>query len=592
MTKKEYLALLDDGYYISHYSAYSDMIFEEDYELIEYDEKEFKDIILLKAVPKATKPLKFVKIKKSIVFTLDDLMTFLLNAKTAFSYFTKDLVKWMLDEDDYIGRHIKFESIGKIPASDYFYRSKNHYQLITDILFKISEADPKPESFKDTIDKIIDMLQLLLNNNDENNYDDDTLAFIINHIDKLAQHNKKIPKKIIDYYKEKLLYLVDKGNNDAIALYAFNLYEGNFAFDIDYFKSRDLFELYYAKTQDPFIANVLGYIYYYGRCNNGIIEADKAFKYFLIGHLDGGIYESTYKLSDCFIHGYGTFVNYKIASHLLYHISKECRDRFLSGNINAKFPDVELRIGNLFYYGQYEEQDYYGALLHYLPARAALKYRLLYSQYIGDRTVAKKLFEHIKIAYSFNEGKEERVPNIDAYIIDVIQGYPLRYYEFIDGNLHLYLAQEKLTLVSIPELDFSEVATEIHLMYTNVFQTPELTDFLDSNIGEDVIISLGNIILCTVDRNKIDNHQIYFDCDQLLFFPVTIKDPAKKYQLLTIQNINKNYKEYILYDEGKDDLKINDVIKYHDQDFLITNIDYLYEDELPYPLEMMDYYEN
>jgi TPR repeat protein len=61
-----------------------------------------------------------------------------------------------------------------------------------------------------------------------------------------------------------------------------------------------LFEL----TDNPQYANTLGYIYYYGRCNNGVPEYDQAFYYFSYAAANG-LYEGMYKLADLFWHGYG-----------------------------------------------------------------------------------------------------------------------------------------------------------------------------------------------------------------------------------------------------------------------------------------------
>ena len=85
-------------------------------------------------------------------------------------------------------------------------------------------------------------------------------------------------------------------------------YCGTSVYPNDWIKARDAFIEYYQLSGDPYAANTLGYIYYYGRCNGGVPEYDLAFRYFSIGHAYG-CYESTYKLADMFVHGYSVVKN-------------------------------------------------------------------------------------------------------------------------------------------------------------------------------------------------------------------------------------------------------------------------------------------
>lgn len=182
--------------------------------------------------------------------------------------------------------------------------------------------------------------------------------------------------------------LCEKNNKTALHVKAYGCYGGNRAFPCDWKVSRDCLLKLTEIDDDPFLANTLGYIYYYGRCNDGIPEYDKAFRYFSIGAA-GYIYESRYKLSDMFRHGYGTPKNEKIAAIIIRELYSENINYMLDGKLDTKFADIALRMGNLFRDGVGCTSDPDRAYFYYLQADFAIRMRMLEDDHYGDRTVAE-----------------------------------------------------------------------------------------------------------------------------------------------------------------------------------------------------------
>lgn len=97
-------------------------------------------------------------------------------------------------------------------------------------------------------------------------------------IDGQSEATKKLFKECLDYCCDV------KKDPKAIQRRGYCYYCGTKIYPNDWYKARDSFIDYYQMTGDASAANTLGYIYYYGRCNGGVPEYEKAFKYFSIGH--------------------------------------------------------------------------------------------------------------------------------------------------------------------------------------------------------------------------------------------------------------------------------------------------------------------
>lgn len=190
-------------------------------------------------------------------------------------------------------------------------------------------------------------------------------------------------------YKKMLEEGVSRELVEAMEAKAYALYGGNPLYECDWNLSRDLFERLYEITGDAQYANTLGYIYYYGRCNGGIPEYDKAFKYFTCGHM-GGYYESAYKLSDMFLSGKGVPVNKKVAIDLVARIYNENLERFEHHEFGCKYADIALRLGSFFENGDVVNKELLTAYNYYLKARFAMGKRIDLNLY-GDGKVLNNI---------------------------------------------------------------------------------------------------------------------------------------------------------------------------------------------------------
>lgn len=170
---------------------------------------------------------------------------------------------------------------------------------------------------------------------------------------------------------------------------------GNAVYEQDWFASRDcLLKLMKLNPRTAY-ANTLGYIYYYGRCNNGIPEYEKAFYYFSIGAA-GGHPESRYKLADMFLHGYGVAKNERTAASIIWDLYHEKLKEFCRGDLTSDFADVAFRAGNLLREGISCWRNYNTAYYYYLQASFAIRMRMMKGNYYGDNRVAANIEEAIK----------------------------------------------------------------------------------------------------------------------------------------------------------------------------------------------------
>lgn len=194
-------------------------------------------------------------------------------------------------------------------------------------------------------------------------------------------------------------------NDNIMALHmrCYGKYSGNPVYKQDFMASRDDAERLFSLTKDPVYANTLGYIYYYGRCNQGEPEYEKAFSCFTFGAANG-LYESIYKLSDMYKNGYGVIQSPETAFHLIEMVYLDLVEKY-NGQQNAdKFADVALRMGNMLLHGIGTEQDVFCGVSILLMAEYAIKERMREHDYYGDNVVA------FNIQTALEEAKEMLLP--------------------------------------------------------------------------------------------------------------------------------------------------------------------------------------
>ncbi len=207
---------------------------------------------------------------------------------------------------------------------------------------------------------------------------------------------EKAEEEIKQLYRKFIEELCEEGDRDALITKAYACYgHGDGVYEQDWYASRDCLLKVMAMKPESQFANTLGYIYYYGRCNQGVPEYDKAFRYFSIGAA-GGNPESQYKLADMFMYGYGVEKDESTAFRLIWQTYKKMLKWFRHGNMDCEFADAALRMGNLFRKGIGCFADPDDAYYYYLQARFAIRMRMMQCNQYGDRKVAAGIEEGIQ----------------------------------------------------------------------------------------------------------------------------------------------------------------------------------------------------
>lgn len=179
--------------------------------------------------------------------------------------------------------------------------------------------------------------------------------------------------------------LCEKDSGQALYMKGYACYGGNRLYSCDWKTSRDCMLRLFDKKDDPQYANTLGYIYYYGRCNGGVPEYDKAFYYFGIAAANG-LYEGMYKLADMFRHGYACKQSSRTARTLYEMVYQDSLKNFLRGD-DASFADAALRMGNVNAKGIDADPDPIEAWYYYVQAFYAARLRAQESDFFGNTTV-------------------------------------------------------------------------------------------------------------------------------------------------------------------------------------------------------------
>lgn len=217
----------------------------------------------------------------------------------------------------------------------------------------------------------------------------------ISFIEKYVDDQDSVPEE----EREKFKSFVEEGCAEDIqcALYAkaYGCYGGNSIFECDWQSSLDCLLKLVDMTGDPYCYNTIGYIYYYGRCNDGKPEYAKAFQYFSVGAAYG-IFESMYKLADMFISGKGCLKNPGAGAKIILSMFDENREIFCDGEYDGKFADVALRVGGLFENGIGVEQSVEQSYAFYLEAKLAIDERVNRFDYFGDKKVQHNIDEALE----------------------------------------------------------------------------------------------------------------------------------------------------------------------------------------------------
>lgn len=267
----------------------------------------------------------------------------------------------------------------------------------------------------------------------------------------------------------------------AIEAKAYACYGGNSVYECDWETSRDcLLKLIELQGDDnPFAYNTLGYIYYYGRCNGGVPEYEKAAQYFMVGAAHG-IYESRYKIADMMMSGKGLPQSKKAAVKLVCEMYDENYEIFCNEGFEGKFADVALRLGGYFERGEGTDVDYETALYHYMQAKYAIDLRMEEHNFYGDSKVRRnideaitRVKEHIPEEFYMKSIKME-APSMLGHMLSKSVGLDVELSG--DEDTGFYIKATRLCsehtlanmLITIPEMNYCKFSNEIVLKIDNI----------------------------------------------------------------------------------------------------------------------------
>lgn len=324
----------------------------------------------------------------------------------------------------------------------------------------------------------------------------------------------KIPDIFIEKYRSYVETLCEHNIELGLLEKAYGSYTGNAVFKQDWKISEELLLKLVELHQNPWAANSLGYIYYYGRTTNGVPDYDKALKYFTIASL-ADIPEAKYKLCDMMTDGKGFPTKMpEMAFKALMPLYDDLLNEFKGENYSCEFADVAIRMGN-FYYNLTKKGHFslYYAYHYYMIAKYALELRMKHDPQFGDDSVMKRLLPKYEDAKGrFHKGIENNEPDDTLSILEelmlnntaMVQVRKLKDAKYrisvtLEPVKHQFFYCDK-ELVVLPTLDFCRLINKIELISGSA---PEFSSSKRSNFHIDLIeFEEDEINFCITEESK------------------------------------------------------------------------------------------
>lgn len=410
---------------------------------------------------------------------------------------------------------------------------KDEVELANWVICRLDDMDDEQWDWEDKqehcAETLADILQII--DNFEINKDMPKEDWIFTHSQKenlvFAFCNEKTLAKqddvIKSFYKQFLEELAAEGNVNAVKELGYAHYgDENPVFECNWEISRDcmlkLMEIAHDEWK-AMAANTLGYIYYYGRCNNGVPQYEEAYKYFSLAAFYG-YYEAVYKVGDMIRDGRGTFKNEEAAFRMYQWVYGENYQRFLN-NSDCVLSDAALRLASCYQHGTGTYKDLKKAYHYYLIARTAIDERMKVSNFFGLNKVSasirtgldevrKELGDEVNQKYALIEMPyflehsllDQKVKKLEVKISEIKAGYNIvikriSENQWIDGsNL----------LLCIDDISYCKKTNEFK------FYLPKEQMIEDRSEGKKI----------QIDNYKIKKGEIHFYCKKALIFSTTV----------------------------------------------------------------------
>lgn len=306
----------------------------------------------------------------------------------------------------------------------------------------------------------------------------------------------KIPGIFKDKYRKYVEILCDNNIELGLLEKAYGSYSGNAVFPQDWKVSEEYLLKLVSHCQNPWAANSLGYIYYYGRTTNGVPDYDKALKYFTIAMM-ADITEAKYKLCDMLVSGNGFPAKMPdVAYNRLIDLYDDLRPEFERGCYSCEFADVAIRLGNMDMKTAMEHDGaIHYAYRYYMIGKYALELRMKHEDHYGDNSVMARLmpnYEKAKAGFSKwmrknSEGKNRILDIPSDFASEVSPRVKVK--KLGNGSFFISMTMDEngdeddairvRQLVAIPELDFCRLIGRIELnsKLVPVFNSPDAAEF-------------------------------------------------------------------------------------------------------------------
>ncbi|MBR6483637.1 MAG: sel1 repeat family protein [Clostridiales bacterium] len=314
--------------------------------------------------------------------------------------------------------------------------------------------------------------------------------------DFISEYDNDLILQDADNYTRKMFKLFTdelaaKKDLTALRIKGYACYGGNSIYDCDWQTAADCMEILWKEGSFGYAANTLGYIYYYGRLNNGIPDYEKAFFYYSVASAYG-IIESTYKLSDMFMNGYYVKKNVYLASALIEKLYGESRYRFEMGEFDGKFADVAFRMGLI----QLNTEDLMlaevgklRALRFFLQARFAIALRIKENYSYGDNKVRDNIErELMPLLSDFKISKRSFRSSSPDLIYEFVRSHAYGIYSLSVKKLKN--ERVKFTVTRLPTYDENE--PDMTLVTYPMFACCDLTDTLSYTADRAQFLSPGD----------------------------------------------------------------------------------------------------
>lgn len=439
-------------------------------------------------------------------------------------------------------------------------------------------------SFAEEWNELKDIKPLDRNFTSKNSY------LLLKHIYASYVTNRKhLNDEIITYYKKHLLDLVKMNHYHAKLDLAYHYYSGEIGFEQDYKLSHDLLVELYPIEEDTYIANTLGYIYYYGRL--GEVDYLKAFYQFSIAFHTGELDEAGYKLSDLHLkEGYPFFsprAAFELVGKLYLRTKKNVKN--ISKN---KYADIAYRCGYYLADGVYIEKNLNYALHILLEARLAIRKRIEYLDDPNDFVVAYRIYDKILEVSSKLGLKTKRT--FKNYAIKLKNDEFLANFDFFTNKMSFFCRKDLendnvyhltpfisdddnyLKLISFPSSDISFIDDDYTINIELNYPAKNL-DFkvvrIQNIIDDELILEVGDRGEKNIDTISLEVNAIYCYSEKIL-------ENEYSYRLLRVED-NEGNRAYLLDEE---DSVIGDFVEDIDgneKKYRVVQLFDVYEDELP-----------